>query len=255
MTPPAQTTAVQSHPILWPNLDQSEHSAVSVRMLGIAVSPGHYHQARLRTHAKHPKLIRQVMAEVQTCTGGIPVQYLRQMHTCHHLKAHKYSRHPRCADAAVTSQPRLALSVYTADCLPLLITNKDMSAVCAIHAGWRGLYCGIIEKTLNAFPARPGDLKVWIGPAICGRCYHVDAPFKQYFCSQNPTAEGCFHVYEHQLTFDCRAYALQVLSRLGVHDVSSQDQCTHGCDHLPSYRGSRGRDSRRLLSIIWRNES
>jgi copper oxidase (laccase) domain-containing protein len=37
----------------------------------------------------------------------------------------------------------------TADCLPILLTNKLGTEVAAIHAGWVGLSKGVIEATIK----------------------------------------------------------------------------------------------------------
>ena len=50
------------------------------------------------------------------------------------------------ADAAVTSEPGLALAVLTADCLPLFLSASDGSEVAVAHAGWRGLAAGVPSR-------------------------------------------------------------------------------------------------------------
>ncbi len=42
----------------------------------------------------------------------------------------------RDADAAVTSERGRVAVVMTADCLPVLVCNREGSEVAAIHAGW-----------------------------------------------------------------------------------------------------------------------
>jgi polyphenol oxidase len=59
------------------------------------------------------------------------------------------------ADALFTKLPRRAVTVVSADCLPILILNPH--AVLAIHAGWRGVKNEIILKSLHH-----------LGPDYCG---------------------------------------------------------------------------------------
>ena len=59
------------------------------------------------------------------------------------------------ADAAVTSTPGAVLAVQTADCAPVLFTavGPGPSAgpvIGAAHAGWKGLYEGVLEATVGA---------------------------------------------------------------------------------------------------------
>ena len=56
---------------------------------------------------------------------------------------------PVTADAAITSKPNVALSVMTADCLPIFLAHQDGDEIAAIHGGWRPLASDIIRHTLN----------------------------------------------------------------------------------------------------------
>ncbi len=83
------------------------------------------------------------------------------------------------ADAVVSRAPGVAVGVATADCVPVLVASADGAAVAAIHAGWRGLACGVIPAGVAALRelARPGSVLVAaIGPHIGACCYEVDAP-------------------------------------------------------------------------------
>ena len=51
-------------------------------------------------------------------------------------------------DAMLTKSSKIALSVLTADCIPILIYEKNKEIVGCIHAGWKGAVNGIIENTL-----------------------------------------------------------------------------------------------------------
>jgi YfiH family protein len=83
-------------------------------------------------------------------------------------------------DALVTNQPRLMLTVRTADCVPVLIHDQVRRVVSAIHAGWRGTVAGIVSKTIELlrrrFGCEPASLRLAIGPAIGPCCYEVDEP-------------------------------------------------------------------------------
>jgi YfiH family protein len=80
------------------------------------------------------------------------------------------------ADAALATQPGVAVGVVTADCVPVLVAAGP--AVAAVHAGWRGLAAGVIPRALEALAeAAPGAAPVAaVGPCIGACCYEVDAP-------------------------------------------------------------------------------
>lgn len=83
-------------------------------------------------------------------------------------------------DALVTNRKGIAITVRTADCLPILIWDGNKKVAAAVHAGWRGSLKAIVSKTVltmrSSFGCRPDDLWVGIGPAIGSCCYEVDGP-------------------------------------------------------------------------------
>ncbi len=83
------------------------------------------------------------------------------------------------ADGHVTLEPGLLLGVTTADCVPVFVVDPVRRAVAALHAGWRGVAAGVLERGLALLErdlgSRRSDLLVHLGPAICGRCYEVGA--------------------------------------------------------------------------------
>jgi polyphenol oxidase len=80
-------------------------------------------------------------------------------------------------DALISNRPGIALSIRTADCLPILIADPAKRAIAAIHAGWRGTVQRIVPKTVLAmeeqFGSRPEDLFVVVGPGIGSCCFEV----------------------------------------------------------------------------------
>ena len=76
------------------------------------------------------------------------------------------------ADALMTRRRGLAVSVATADCVPIIVAAAG--AMAAIHAGWRGLAQNIIDRALEELDADSSTARAWIGPAIGPCCYEVD---------------------------------------------------------------------------------
>ncbi|MBI5452692.1 peptidoglycan editing factor PgeF [Candidatus Gottesmanbacteria bacterium] len=78
-------------------------------------------------------------------------------------------------DGLVTNKP-LLLGIRTADCLPIFFFDPKKKVTAAIHAGWKGLYEGIIINALNKMiklGSSPMNLKVAVGPHIQVCCYRV----------------------------------------------------------------------------------
>jgi polyphenol oxidase len=80
-------------------------------------------------------------------------------------------------DGHLTDQPALALTVTVADCVPVFLVDADRRAASLLHAGWRGIAAGILERGVRrlarVFGSDPSSLWVHLGPSICGECYQV----------------------------------------------------------------------------------
>jgi YfiH family protein len=81
------------------------------------------------------------------------------------------------ADALVTARRSVLLTVWVADCVPVLLAHRGVHCAAAVHAGWRGLAGGIIPaavgEMLSLFGAEPGSMLAAVGPAIRRCCYEV----------------------------------------------------------------------------------
>jgi YfiH family protein len=105
------------------------------------------------------------------------------------------STHSRISpgDIIVTNDPLLGLAVQSADCIPLLIVDPTTRAVCAAHAGWRGLAAGVplaaVQALKKNFGCRGADLFVALGPSIGACCYEVGADVRQAFAAGFPDSD------------------------------------------------------------------
>ena len=86
------------------------------------------------------------------------------------------------ADGLITRTPGLCLTVFSSDCIPVLLCDPRKKVAAAVHAGWRGTALGIAARAAEAmirnFGCRPGDLMAAIGPGISLCCFetHGDVP-------------------------------------------------------------------------------
>jgi YfiH family protein len=88
-------------------------------------------------------------------------------------------------DAVVTDRPGVALFAVFADCYPLIVYDPLNRALGLAHAGWRGTEAGIAKRVVATLKREYGsvasELRVGIGPGICGDCYEVGPEFAERF--------------------------------------------------------------------------
>ncbi|MCH1571075.1 MAG: polyphenol oxidase family protein [Longimicrobiales bacterium] len=104
-------------------------------------------------------------ADVRVCDASSPAECVDGPHLV------------AACDGHATGTPGVVVAVTVADCVPVFLVDPGRRAVAAVHAGWRGVAAGILERGMQvlhaSFGSRPEDLHVHLGPAICGACYEV----------------------------------------------------------------------------------
>ena len=158
---------------------------------------------------------------------------------------------PPRADAALTRRPGRVLAVLVADCLPVLLAQRDGGAVAVAHAGWRGLAAGVLEATVAALGVAGGELHAWLGPAIGPAHFEVGEEVRAAFCAHAAEARTAFIRNERgRWQCDLRQLARQRLNALGVCSIHGAPRCTYAeADAFYSFRrdGATGR----MAALIW----
>jgi YfiH family protein len=165
------------------------------------------------------------------------------------------------ADILISNDPSEALTIQTADCVPVLIADRVTGAVAAAHAGWRGLAAGVPGVTVAALArelgSAPADLIAAIGPCISAERYEVGRDVRARFLAAEFSAEAIARWFgpgvrpEHWL-FDAPRSARDQLEAAGVRagNIHSSGLCTATCQDLfCSYRRD-GAGAGRLAAAI-----
>jgi len=163
-------------------------------------------------------------------------------------------------DGVVTLLSEIALTIHTADCLPLLAHGDGVIGAC--HAGWRGLSQNIVENwigKMGTLGARKENLKVFIGPSI-GPCHFEvtrEVGAKIVSSKEFPVKFlGSLrrdHPDPNKEFIDLRAVARFKLSRLGIqtHNMQISEECTYCRPNLYySYRRDGARPGRLEAVIV-----
>lgn len=155
------------------------------------------------------------------------------------------------ADGSWTSKLGSVCAVMTADCLPVLICNRQGSQVAAAHAGWRGLQAGVIANAVSMLESDPSELMVWLGPAIGPQAFEVGAEVVQAFTdSHDDTLSAFSQTDDRHWLCDLYALARLELSRLGVTAIFGGTECTF-MDEQRFFSYRRDGTTGRMASLIW----
>lgn len=132
---------------------------------------------------------------------------------------------PPEADALITDKPGIAVSVLTADCLPILLADTQHKVVAAVHAGWKGAFGGVIEAALEKMESLGADknhIIAAIGPAIAQGSYEVDSGFHRRFIDEDEHNAIYFLPVqkEGRYLFDLPGYGKDRLANAGIHHIN-----------------------------------
>jgi len=130
------------------------------------ISAGSYDSMNLALHVDDEQAVVIQNREILRETLQLPSEpaWLQQVHSTD--VADLDQEHPTlCADGSTTTSRQKVCVVMTADCLPVLLTDRQGKRIMALHAGWRGLAQGILEKGVSLFSAGD-DVIAWLGPSI-----------------------------------------------------------------------------------------
>ena len=154
------------------------------------------------------------------------------------------------ADVLVTDQCGVGLSIFTADCLALVLYDPVHRLLGVAHSGWRGTVRdvpGTAIAALRAMGARRESLWAVSAPSIGPCCYEVDEPVIRDIRATFPGLSEYWMkpVRPGHVMLDLWAANEALLERAGVDPsrIENPRRCT-AChrDELYSYRkGDRGR--------------
>jgi YfiH family protein len=118
---------------------------------------------------------------LQAASGVARLYFARQVHGANLLRVRADDDPSQVAkaeaDGLLSDAPGIAVAVFVADCVPVLMADAGTGAFAAVHAGWRGTLAGVVPAMVRRMRAdlgtRPEDLRVALGPAIGVCCFEV----------------------------------------------------------------------------------
>lgn len=146
------------------------------------------------------------------------------------------------ADGHASPERGTAAAVSIADCVPVFIAHPS-GATAVLHAGWRGTAARIIDQGIVALEHRgfvSSELRVHLGPSICGKCYEVSPDVYRQLTGKS---------VKSPTTVDLRALLSDRARMLGVRHISISPWCTR-C-HNERFFSHRAGDTGRQIAVLF----
>jgi hypothetical protein len=183
--------------------------------------------------------------------AGIPVERIASVSQVHGREVVRAAEgQPREADALWTDEAAAAVSVKTADCVPILLVDPEGRRVAAVHSGWRGTDLEVAAAAVEALSrqgSRPEKILAAIGPCIRLCCYEVSDELARRFADRfGPEVVASDGGAPH---LDLQRAVRTTLVRAGLRAdrIDVLERCT-ACEtgDFFSHRRDRGRTGRHL---------
>lgn len=197
-----------------------------------------------------PSVMRR-REELERAAGIAPrrFQYMNQVHG-NHVSVVEAGCEAPTADAMVSSS--LPLAVMVADCIPLVLVGAGAAGpvLGVVHAGRPGISAGVIPAAVEQMRAAgAADVRAWLGPSVCGRCYEVPAELRAEVAAVVPSAWS--DTTWGTPSLDLPAGAASQLEAVGV-PIEYRGPCTLENVALFSYR--RDTQTGRFAGLAWTHD-
>ena len=205
------------------------------------VSEGYLASLNLGTHrGDRPENVRENYAILGRAVGFLPERtvFTRQVHSdviervgaAQCGRGLQYEATEGC-DGLITDEPGVALTVFSADCTPVLLYDPVRRAAGAVHAGWRGTAAGIAakaaEKMVRELGCRPENIRAAVGPCIGPCCFETDADVPEaMLAALGAEAEACIRPAGEKFYVDLKELNAIWLRRAGVTQIDVSAECT-----------------------------
>jgi len=145
------------------------------------------------------------------------------------------------ADGHLAPGRGIGIAVTVADCVPVFIAHPS-GAAALLHAGWRGTAAGILGvalRDLRSAGCPTAELRIHLGPSVCGSCYEVSPTVYQ-------TLTG--RTVDSPTPVDLRLILADDARNEGVRQISLSPFCT--LCHQGRFFSHRGGDLGRQLGVL-----
>ena len=186
-----------------------------------------------------PEAVDQNLSRIREATGDRPAAWVRQVAGDEVVRVSEPGL-AGAADALITAEPDLCLSVAIADCVPVaLVGEREIGMV---HSGWRGTLAGVSGKAARELGGT--KIRAYIGPSIRRCCYEVSEDLAEKFVGVfgSDVVSGRYLSLQDAIGIDLETAGVE------VHDLELCSGCRP--DLFYSHRMQKPLTGRNLASIV-----
>ncbi len=159
-------------------------------------------------------------------------------------------------DGIVTNLNNIAIGVFTADCVPVIMVDEEKKVIAAIHSGWKGTISNIVGEAIETMEVNygsiPKNIRVFIGPHNKECCYQVSEELINMF-KENIIFKNDETIHNGRYLNLQRCIELQLLDRHVLQEnIEYCNLCTY-CNSdtkFYSYRREEDREGR-MYSFVF----
>lgn len=148
-------------------------------------------------------------------------------------------------DGLISNQKNLAICTTNADCIVLMMYDKNKKVIANVHSGWRGTVQHVAAKTIDKmqeiYSSDPKDIICCISPSIRACHFEVDEDVKNIFNKSFQNMNESIEKHNDKWHIDTVKINIDMLKEKGLRQENIIDSkiCTVcNSNIIHSYRGS-----------------
>ena len=176
-----------------------------------------------------------------------------QVHSSTVIWADKPGRYDKCDGIITNTSNNLVLTLSTADCIPVALSDNRTGNFSLVHAGWRGVVGKVVNKSIELMikmGSTAEDISCFFGPCISQKMYPVDYDVASKFSDQY------YYKKEKKYFLDIRGQVISDITSLGILEdkILYSSDCTYKNKKICSYRRDGNRVGRNIVLMGRRSD-
>lgn len=158
-------------------------------------------------------------------------------------------------DALITNIPNIPLVIKVADCIPILLYDKENKVLSLVHSGWKGtlnnITNNVINIMINKYNCKKESISVYIYPSIRQCHFEVEEDVYSLFKDKIKNIDKYTNKLDIKYYIDLQSIIKDNLKELGITNIIDTNICTYcNSNKYHSYRYNHTDKRNILLAMI-----